>query len=427
MKKNPEMLQYSRYQDPLTGLILDRSPDRKVGLLDLLNDKVIGRMMRVGQLGLCREAPTINEWSRGQHSASTGLLAWIVLNRNKFPLKDCILGYAMGLLHDPHPAGGDGIKLALEINESFVSEDYFFTGEARERLTRWFEGVGLDPKYAREEILAMIRRESASPIATLVHGMSKDLVDLDWLAYTLGDIARGSSSRTLNRWYQDKDCHRHADKGGGKCAVIQKLLITSSQQDLIHYDGEFGEGSPIPSAVFRYQDFDPIPQLTWKQDVGWIFEDPEILAHYIIASACLHKSLYFHPCVQGPESILAQKIQEMGLVEKIRNEAMKIDDDGLIEVLKGYNLDYWTGEEAHSGWRYDHDNGRDLKPGEYRIKLPVFHLRMGMLVRKNGRIMPFYKARQDILELVEQIIAERSGASIILVDDLYKIRPQAIS
>ncbi len=423
MQNNQEILRYSRYEDPLTGLILDRSPDRRVSLLDLLSNEVIHRMMRVGQLGLCREAPTINEWSRGQHSASVGLLAWSILNSNKFSLKDCILGYAMGLLHDPHPAGGDGIKIALGINESSVAENYFFTGEAGEKLMQWFEGVGLNPKHAREEILAMIRRESTSPIASLVHGKSKDLADLDWLGYTLSDIAKGSSIRTLNRWYLDKDCHGHTDIAPEECAVMQKLLLTSDQQDLIHYNGEYGMGSPIQSAVFRYQDFDPIPQLTWEQHVGWVFKDPEVLAHYVVASAYLHRSLYFHPCVQGPEHMLAQKIQEMGLVEKIRNEAMKIDDDGLIEVLKGYNLDYWTGEEAHSGWRYDHNDGRDLKPGECRIKLPVFHLRMGTLVRKNGKIMPFLEARPDTMELVKQIIAERSGASLILVDDLYKTRP----
>ena len=114
---------FREYTDPFSGRSLKESDP----LLDWVNDWRVLRMFSVGQLGLSREAPERNHWTRGQHSLSVAFLGMAIAESAGLSVDDQLKAFVKGLYHDPHPAGGDGMKLALGISEADVAHVYWST------------------------------------------------------------------------------------------------------------------------------------------------------------------------------------------------------------------------------------------------------------------------------------------------------------
>lgn len=410
--------EYYRYIDKLTGM---RIVDEET--LEWINDGTIQRMFGVGQLGLCRERPTLNPRMRGEHSVSTGLAAMFEARVNKFPIEDQRKALVFGIYHDAHPAGGDGLKGALGTNEESVSERYFFEGEPGKRFKERCSTWGWDDVVVKGEILAMIGRQSETPIGQLVHGSDKRRADMDFLNYTLGDLAFGSGFARVSS-SMHPECEGRS--GPGECPVIGGLVTVGVENARIIEGGEFGSFRRINTQVFSIDDFNIFPRMKWEEKGAWYLTDSETFAHYVIAAAMLHNTLYFHPGMQGPEFMLARGIDRLGIKEEIKRLAMTYDDKGLSQILAGHGLDYWIGDRAHDGWGYVTQTDEErLKPGEYRMRLPKFNYRMETPVRdeKTGEVAPFVMVRPDVVGFVEELFGRFGDREVLLVDNLWEERP----
>src|SRR3989344_702653 len=369
--------------DHLTGMSIGVGDP----LLDWVNDPRVLRMFNVGQLGLARDRPTHNYWTRGEHVMSGAIMAREIARQNGFSELDQTRAGILMVYHDPHPAGGDGVKNLLDIDEASVAETYWFEGTQGERFIARCHGLGLDPIVEQAEILAMISREADSPLAKLVHNLNRSIADADFVSYTLADLAFGTQG-TARMHHDEKEWRRCRSKSSfpSKCEVSLDLAATGAQLGTIVNGGEFGTSSAIRSQTFSLADFNPIGRMEWVEDVGeWVFTDSEVLAHTIVASAVLHTFLYFHPGMQGPELRLGQEVSRSGLTDHLRDVVMTLDDDGLHEFLDDHNLGYWVSPEAHDGWIYNFRGTSEGKPGTYKTKLPKFNLRLDTPVMDSGR------------------------------------------
>lgn len=415
---------FEEYQDPLTRLrIKDGDP-----LLEWINEPNVLRMLEIGQLGLSRLRPTDNNWTRGEHSISGAITAREVLAMNNLSRFEQILGGVMMLYHDPHPAGGDGVKNFLDINEESVAEGYWFTGKAWERFTERCEHLGCNPERLKSEVLLMISRKSHSQIAKLVHNPDKSKADIDFISYTLADLSFGMRATThmVNgdpSWRRcSGECHPSS------CIITKDLIAMGAQTASIVSGGEFGDSNTINAYTFSYADFNPVGQIKWIESIReWVFSDSEVLSHLIIASAVLHRALYFHPGTQGPELLLGKEAARLGILDELKSRVMSTNDRELMEFLKDYGLDYWASPNAHDGWTYAPIGSIDSsKSGVHRVKLPKFNLRMDTPVMSSGEITSFRKARPEVVGFADAIIGDLSGREILLIDLMVEKRPKLV-
>ncbi len=406
------------YVDPLTGLAIPQGSLVE----ELVHDPKVTRMDEVGQLGLSRERPYRNYWTRYNHCLAVGLEGSEIAKRNGFSQSDQLLALFMGIYHDPHPAGGDGLKIALGIDEAAIAEDYWFSSEAGERFIRCSSRLGWDPVEVKREIIAMIKRESNSPTAQLIHGPTKREADIDFLSYTRSDLKFGSAFQYLRKlgW---SECDKEFE--ANPCQVINSFPTVSVLLENIISGGEFGQSDKVPAVAFAYEDFDPMEKFVWdKERQKWVMTDSELMAHYAVASASLHRSLYFHPGVQGPELMMAKAIREMGIREEVLGVALETTDERLKTFLGEYGLDYWVSGKAHDGWQFRSSDGREeLAQGEYFFQLPNFNLRLETPVVDGNKVIPFSEARPEIVGFIESLFG-LGGEKLVLTDTLWETRPK---
>ncbi len=410
---------FKEYTDPLTG----RSLKEGDPLLDWVNDWRVLRMFSVGQLGLSREAPERNPWKRGKHSLSVAFLGMAIAESAGLSADDQQKAFVKGLYHDPHPAGGDGMKLALGISEAGVAHDYWFTGASLLRFKKRCRDIGWNWKEMEKEIMDMIGRKDTSITGKLVHGPDKGVADADFIGYTMADLAWGSAYQGMNRgsrWCEGV-------KEIGDCEVAKDLIALSLGLELSWFGIESGGKKPRRNYSFSLGDFSPIGRMVWNEKNNtWVFTDPEVMHHLVTASTFLHLSLYFHPGVQGPELMLKKGIEKLGIAGELGKIAMESDDMDLVEALRESGLGYWLTPKVHWGWSYKkikpHENER---AGEYRFTVPKFNLRLNTPVLMNGKVVPFREARSDSAFLTEAAYI-RSEREMLLVDGNWSMRPEQL-
>ena len=191
---------------------------------------------------------------------------------------------------------------------------------------------------------------------------------------------------------------------------------------MIYQGGELGTPDTIIPLKFNEKDFSPIGRMHWdKQYKEWIFDDSEVFARLFYASAVLHRSLYFHPGVQGPEHMIKEGIERLGIKNFVREAALTYNDVGLERFLAQWGLDYWLSPKGHEGWVW----ANEVIPanGTYKHYVPKFNLRTETLVQHEGKILPFSQARPDVTGFVYEMVGEYSGQYKTLIDTLWSQRP----
>ena len=410
---------FKEYVDPLTGRFLKEGDP----LLPWVNDWQVLRMFGVGQLGLSREAPEWNPWTRGQHSLSVAFLGLAIAESAGLSVDDQWKAFVKGLYHDPHPAGGDGMKLALGISEADVAHEYWFTGASLLRFKRRCRDMGWNWEEMKGEIMDMVCRKDMSITGRLVHGPDKGVADADFLGYTMADLAFGSAYQGMNRgsrWCEGV-------KNIGDCEVAKDLIALSLGLELSWFGIGKGEKRVRHHHSFSIEDFNPIGRMMWNEKNNtWVFTDPEVIHHLVIASTFLYLSLYFHPGVQGPELMLKKGIEKLGIAGELGKIAMESDDRDLVEALRESGLGYWLTSEAHRGWSYKRIISQENeRAGEYRFTVPKFNLRLDTPVLMNGKVVPFREARPDSASLSEAVYI-RSEREMLLVDENWAERPEQL-
>ena len=181
-------------------------------LYELSTFPPVKRLFSIGRLGLNREAPFINVPSRGQHAFQVGLEGLKFGIKNGWSQRDQLLAFIAGLTHDPHPAFGDAAKATFGISEADVMKEYFLD-ENSSWWNSWLKTVDdkFDIKLSYPEIKSfierVIRRQENTLPGAIVHGTSKDRLDLDFWTYTVEDARAAIQSVRMPDARYDPETH----------------------------------------------------------------------------------------------------------------------------------------------------------------------------------------------------------------------------
>lgn len=392
---------------------LELSPDSP--LYSLLTFTPVKRLWSIGRLGLSRDAPFINSPSRGQHALQTGLEALKFSVTQQRSITDQLLSFVAGATHDPHPALGDAAKMALGIREEDVLPEYF----RDEHIALWEQWLGqIDQKLwiriqlneLRGFIERVVRREESTVPGMIAHGPSKDVLDLDFWTYTIGDV------QALVQAVLFPDA-RYDD---GIDPIRETIMPFEERMDelrdgLIRFDHIEDLGRLRHRIPIYLHEIDIRPHLC-VMDEKLVVTDAAVFHRLVQVAAVLHEAHYFNPNNLGPEVMFAREIQRERQRYPTNREFMTLTDGEIVQRLQGTPAERWLSGAEHHGWSVV---GEHAFPPHNALlvetKYPTAKLRLSTRVMdERGRIGPwkdlFPKEAEPLLAL-----ERRSGNEIILM------------
>lgn len=392
---------------------LELSPDSP--LYSLLTFPPVKRLWSIGRLGLSRDAPFINSPSRGQHAFQTGLEALKFSVTQKWSIRDQFLSFIAGATHDPHPALGDAAKMALGIREEDVLSEYFrdeHTALWEQWLGRMNQNLGIRIQLneLRGFIERVVRREESTVPGMIAHGPSKDVLDLDFWTYTVGDV------QALVQAVLFPD----ARYDYGIDPMRETLMPFEERMDdlrygLIHFDHIEDLGRLRHRIPIYLHEIDIRPHLG-AMDEKLVVTDAAVFHRLVQMAAVLHEAHYFNPNNLGPEVMFSREIQRERHRYPTNREFMTLTDGDIVQRFQGTPAGRWLSGAEHHGWSIVGEHA--FSPHDALLvetTYPTAKLRLSTRVMdERGRIGPWKELFPE--EAVPLVALERqSGKEVTLM------------
>lgn len=284
-----------------------------------------------------------------------------------------------GFLHDLHPPGGDGVKIATGLDEREILGHVMRDKKLFAGFCSICESHGLPaPEKIRDWAVEMVGRKEEGLLGQLVHGPSKEVADIDFIMYVLGDTTLGLIG-ILASYY---------DEASRKRDSLTPEIFLERLSSRLQFPQYF---DPHHRELFDFWSFNPIPDL-FLIEGKLAFSCPKRLVNLIRLSSVLYQFRYYTPDMLGPELALKKEFDENPELYPSRQELVSITLPKLKEKLRGTPAEEIFSAEYHRGWRRKELTSKE-EANEFEQKgwlvgqFPI-NLRLGTPVRDvNGGIM----------------------------------------